>query len=208
MESKSARVRPASADAGLSLIEVLVAITIMSIIALAAATLGVTGLAAAATQERRQIAVTIASGTMESISGTQISALFTSRTMAAVQAGWTANSSVPGVKQTYPVWDATTGSPAIPVGPTTVAQAGTNFTVETVLGYCFQPQPQTVVSDCTASGATAASTAPAVPTNAMKLIRAIVIVKWTAGSSCPASCSYVASTLIDPSTDLNWNSHG
>lgn len=195
----------AAAEDGLSLIEVLVAIVVISVVAVGSATLCITGLAAAATQERRQIAVTIASSTMETISGTQVSALFTSRAKTAVQAGWTANSTVPGVSQTYPVWDATSGTPAIAVGPTTVAQAGTNFTVQTVLGYCFQPLAG---GDCTAPGATATSTLPTVPTTAMKLIRAIVIVKWTAGRSCPASCSYVSSTLIDPSADLNWNTHG
>jgi prepilin-type N-terminal cleavage/methylation domain-containing protein len=189
----------------LTLIEVLVAIVIISIVATASVSLCISGLAAAATQERRQIAVTIASSTMETISGTAIAGLYTARTAAAVQAGWTANSSVPGVSQTYPVWDvAPVGSPAVPVGPTTVAQAGTNFTVETVIGVCFQPLAG---GDCTAPGATATGSVPAVPATAAKLIRAIVIVKWTAGRSCPATCSYVSSTLIDPSTDLNWISH-
>jgi type II secretory pathway pseudopilin PulG len=206
MESTSpTRARLVSEDTGLSLIEVLVAIMIMTVVALASATLGITGLAAAATQERRQIAVTIASSTLETLSGTKVSALFTSRTASTVQAGWTANSSVPGVSQTYPVWDATSGSPAVPVGPTTVAQGGTDFTVQTVLGVCFQPQAG---GDCTAPGATATSTVPTLPAATMKLIRAIVIVKWTAGRSCPASCSYVSSTLIDPSTDLNWKTNG
>lgn len=200
------RTSPPSTEEGLSLIEVLVAIVVISIVATASATLAITGINAAATQERRQIAVTIASGAMETVSGTAVASLTTGRTATAVQAAWTANSSVAGVPQTYPQWDtAATGTATIAVGPTTVAQAGTNFTVQTLIGACFQPLAG---GNCTAPGMVVTSQAPTLPTSAMKLIRAIVIVQWTAGRSCPANCSYVASTLIDPSADLNWITGG
>lgn len=100
--------RPSS-NSGLSLIEVMVAISIIAIVATASATLCLNGIAAAAAQERRQVAVTIASGAMESISAqsvmtnatTGVSGLYTGRTSLAITAAWASNASMSGVSQTY-----------------------------------------------------------------------------------------------------------
>jgi len=106
------------------------------------------------------------------------------------------------------MWDSTvstsTGA-AIPITSTTT-QAGTAYTVTTLLGSCYL-NTATVTGDCgLISGY---SSAPAsTPSGYTDVYRAIVVVKWTAGPGCASGCSYVATTLIDPSTDLSWVSHG
>ena len=204
-------------DSGLSLMEVIVAIAIMTIISTAAASLSINGVKTVATEERAQVAVTVANGYMEEVSGwtvdvnplTGVSNVYNGRSRGDVQNVFTTYASRPGVAETNAVWDgtvsaaastapATTGS--LPVQET-VVQNGTSYTVATLIGSCYQqaPYPTTSASaDCKA----AAGAAP----DAM--IRVIVIVKWTAGPQCAASgCYYQTSSLLDPSTDLVWVTH-
>jgi prepilin-type N-terminal cleavage/methylation domain-containing protein len=204
-------------DSGLSLMEVIVAIAIMTIISTAAASLSINGVKTVATEERAQVAVTVANGTMEKVSGwtvdvnplTGVSNLYNGRSKGDVQKAFSDYASRPGVAETNGVWDGTvpagqstapasTGS--LPVMQT-VTQNGTVYTVATLIGSCYQQAPyptSTAAADCKA----AAGTAP----DAM--IRVIVIVKWTAGPQCAASgCYYQISTLLDPSVDLEWVTH-
>jgi prepilin-type N-terminal cleavage/methylation domain-containing protein len=205
-----------SGQDGLSLVEVIVAIAIVSIVALASASLTFNGLATAAAQTRTQVAITIANGAMETVSGwsiekspsTGVSGVYTGRTAAVVGPAFTKYAAQPGVSDTVPGSDLTApacgAAPAlcgaIPISQP-VKEGSTNYIVATLIGTCYQstviasPQPAT---PCTTTGG--AATTP--------LIRVIVIVTWTAGSRCATSgCSYATSTLLDPNTDLQWESH-
>ncbi len=210
--SRTLRARTSS-DVGLSLLEVIVAVALVTIVMTASATLCLTGIATASAQERRQVAVTVASGTMETVgaqsvarnAATGVSGLYTGRNATAVSAAWVANASVIGVAQTYAMSDPTatiSSVPAIPITSTTT-QAGTTYTVQTLIGPCYQPKSG---GDCVVvSGATASVT----PSGYTPLIRVIVLVTWTAGNSCAASgCSYTTSSLVDPNSDLGWLTNG
>ncbi|MEP6481572.1 MAG: type II secretion system protein [Rhodoglobus sp.] len=196
-----------SAEAGLSLLEVIVAIAILTIVATASATLSLTGIAAAATQERLQVAVTVASSNMEIITATPVTDLYTGRWATNVSTAWTASSTAVGVGQTYQKSDpagSSSSAETIPIHPTVPPQAGTTYTVTTLLGACYQ---KITGGDC--GKITGQAVAPAVPpAGYTDLVRAIVIVKWFAGKTCASGCTYVATTLIDPSTNLTWVSHG
>jgi prepilin-type N-terminal cleavage/methylation domain-containing protein len=200
-------------DSGLSLMEVIVAIAIMTVVATAAASLSLNGVKTVANEERSQVAVTVANNYMEQVSGwsvavntaTSVSSLYNGRSKGDVQAAFLANASRPGVAETNAVWDSTvpvaasvapasTGS--LPVTSVTV-ENGTTYSVSTLIGSCYQ-QTTSTSGSCMA----AAGTAPD------PMIRVIVIVKWTAGSQCAASgCYYQTSTLLDPSSDLEWVTH-
>lgn len=203
-------------DSGLSLVEVVVAISLITIVATASGTLVLNGIAAGATVERRQVAVTIASGAMEAVnaqsvaksSSTGVSALYTGRTKAAVDAAWAANSTLSGVPKTYEAWDPSLipGAPTLPITVTTI-QAGTTYTVTTIIGACYLPT--TGAGDCAKVTGNNTNYAPLIqPSATTILIRAVVVVKWTAGQTCASGCSYAASTIIDPHDDLEWVSHG
>ncbi|MEO8093953.1 MAG: hypothetical protein ABI632_03365 [Pseudolysinimonas sp.] len=204
-----------TSEAGLGLVEVLVAIVLITIVAAASATLVINGVATGATVERRQVAVTVASGAMESVSAqsvatasTGVSGLYTGRTYAALHAAWTANSAAAGIPQTYEVWDSTataSSSPAVPITSSTV-QAGTTYKVATLIGSCYQPSNG---GNCAKAPGYLGDAPPAtVPANYTILIRVVVIVTWSAGKGCSGfACSYVTSTLVDPHIDLDWVTH-
>jgi prepilin-type N-terminal cleavage/methylation domain-containing protein len=222
----SARFRGlASDDSGMTLMEVIVAIAIMTTIALAAASVSLNGTKTQNAVERKQVAVTIANGFMEKVSGwtvdinssTGVSMLYDGRSQSAVSAAFLANATRPGVAQTNPIWDINAPGdmplgPSLPITttPTTLPpENGTQYTVTTLIGSCYQSTliqtaqttgspPVPVLNNCVAaSGA-----------NTDMLIRVIVIVSWTAGAQCQASgCYYDTSTLLDPNADLEWVTH-
>jgi len=124
-------------DTGMSLIEVIVAIAIVSAIALSSASLAINGSSLASSQERKQVAVTIASGAMETASAQSVATIYSGRTKTAVQAAFAANSAVPGiaavggVAPTYQVWDTTIPVPSavtIPITPAPISLNGTTCT--------------------------------------------------------------------------------
>ena len=198
-----------SRDAGLSLVEVLVAVLVVVTVALGGAGLSINGIQTATAQQRQQVAVTIANGAMETVSGWSVANLVTGRYYLLVTGAFSNYAAQPGVNMTYPMWDA-----AAPVGgngsiPITVAppipsatENGTEYTTATLIGTCYEP----------VTGGTCAllpgypSTPPAVtPAGYVSLIRIIILVSWTAGAKCTAStCYYETTTLADPHSDLAW----
>lgn len=202
-----------SSDDGFSLMEVIIAIAIIGIVAISSITLTVNGIASASTQQRRQIAVTIASGAMENVSAQTVASLFNGRTQADVQAAFTANSTVPGiapsggVPATYKRWDVTASPPPtaqVPVFSPSVNRSGTDFGTTTLIGPCYE----LVAGGNCATLADHTNPADVVP-GYVTLIRVVVVVRWTAGSSCSAAgCYYSTTTLVDPNQDLEWVTHG
>ncbi len=205
--------RTGEPDSGFSLMEIIIAIAIIGVVAISSITLTVSGIASAAMQERRQIAVTIASGAMENVSAQTVATLYDGRRQSDVQAAFTANSAVPGVAAvggitpTYARWDAGASSSSIaqvPVVSPAVSLSGTLYSTTTLIGPCYQP---TAGGDCvTLSGHPDFTD---VVTGYLSLIRVVVAVRWTAGSSCSASsCYYSTTTLISPNKDLEWATRG
>lgn len=196
-------------DSGFALMEVIIAIAIIGIVAISSITLTVNGIASASMQERRQIAVTIASGAMENISAQTVATLYDGRRQADVQAAFTANSTVPGIaavggsSPTYARWDAGASASSIaqvPVTSPAVRLSGTLYSTTTLIGPCYQP---TSGGDC-ATLSSHPNFTDVVP-GYLSLIRVVVAVRWTAGSSCTTSgCFYSTTTLIDPNKDLEW----
>jgi prepilin-type N-terminal cleavage/methylation domain-containing protein len=200
-------------DDGFSLMEVIIAIAIISVVAISSVTLTVNGIAAASLQQRRQVAVTIASGAMENVSAQTVATLYDGRTKSDVQSAFTANSASPGIaavggiSPTYQRWDATASSSStaqVPVSSPVVNRSGTLFTTTTLIGPCYQPLAG---GNCTTLSSHPNFT-DVVP-GFVSLIRVVVVVRWTAGSSCATSgCYYSTTTLVDPNQDLQWVSRG
>jgi type II secretory pathway pseudopilin PulG len=200
-----------SSDAGLTLVEVVAAVIVVVTVALAGAGLSINGIQSAAAQEREQVAVTIANGLLENVSGwnqtvgtTGVSDLYTGRYKATVATAFSNASSYPGVAQTYPSYDPTATSAsvaAIPISNTNDRENGTTYTTTTLIGDCYE-----LLTGGTCSKITGQSTEPSTtPTGYTQVIRVIVIVSWTAGSSCTANaCYYEATTMADSHADLQW----
>lgn len=208
------------ADRGMTLIEVIVAISIMAIVATSAISLSISSVANTTIQQRRQVAVSVASNAMETVAAHTLAAnnatgesrIYDGRTLARVTAAWTASAGFPGVDKTYPGWDTSatttsrpniaidTDNPANDPTPPTVLN-GTQYRVRTLIGACYQPNAG---GNCELLSGQ--STPPVLePASYSKLIRVIVIVSWTAGDDCATgSCTYQTTTLLDPHQDLRW----
>ena len=183
-------------DEGLTLIEVVAAVIIVVTVALASAGLSINGIQTASAQERQQVAVTIANGAMENVSGwdvsinsgTTVSNLYTGRTSAAVASAFGTNSAQPGVSSTYPTFDPTasaSSTAAIPIS-TSATENGTAYTTYVLIGDCYEP-----VAGGACTKITGQSTEPSTtPAGYAQVIRVMVIVTWTAGAACKTNGCY------------------
>ncbi len=207
---------PSSVDDGFTLIEVLVSLVLLSLIFTAVTTLFIRSLRSADGLQDKQAAVPVSTQALDlarSIpavrDATGNSKLVAGRSQAAVTAQWAAVVSLDGVDltDTYATWDTTATSTSTATLPltTTVLVSGQSFNVQTLVGVCYRAS---VDSDCVKLGGY--STPPAAaPAGQVMLYRVIVIVTFTAGNNadCAAGCTYVTSTLIDPSTDPTFNTN-
>lgn len=208
-----------SPDDGFSLIEVVVAIVIVGTLTVTSLGIFLSSMEAANSQQRRQIAITVANESMESVSAwstalvnvvaagePDVSALYTGRHGQAVRDQWAANPGVSGIDQTYARWnpDATAASvPSLPL-TRTVTRSGTRFTVKTFIGACYLSKSG---GSCTKIAGSPTTPPASLPSTVTPMIRIIVDVSWTAGSSCEAGdCTYTVSTLVNTNTDLEWKS--
>ena len=201
-------------SSGMTLVEVIVAIAIMSIVATAAIGLAISSTIGSVSQQRRAIAVTVANAAMERASGLPAASLFAGRALMAVNTSFSNNSSVSGVSTTYQDYDKTSplpGTQTVLIDALTT-QNGTAYTVTSIIGTCFQKlgtnSGQTAGGDCTKVDS--ATYAPLTPAGYTRLTRVIVVVGWTAGQECAVtgSCVYTISTLIDSHSDLEWKTSG
>jgi prepilin-type N-terminal cleavage/methylation domain-containing protein len=192
----------AAPDGGFTLIEVVVAIVILGLLATLSLSLYLSSMHATNSQQRRDIGITIANESMESVVAWQVSGLLTGRFKNTVESQWAGAAGVSGIAKTYPKWDpAATGSstPAVPL-TRTVTRLGSIYKASTYIGSCMQP---VAGGDCVRLSPT--GNEPVAPAGYARLIRIIVVVSWTAGDACsPSGCSYETSTLIDPNSDLQW----
>jgi len=226
IESVSARfraLRRIDDESGFTLVEVVVAVVILVVISASALAFAIQGLKGTHVQERVEIATTVATRAMEAVRAYNIiedpdshkSSIYNGRKQADVQSAWASNlAAAPALGSTYAEWDtsiATGETPALPISQV-VEFGDTKYTVTTLVGRCFIPASgadrscKLVSAHPSAqSGWDVGWTAPAGTT---EMLRATVIVRWTAGEGCAASgCTYTVSNLMEPkSIDLAWRS--
>lgn len=172
-------------SSGMTLVEVIVAIAIMSIVATAAIGLAISSTIGSVSQQRRAISVTVANAAMEQANGLPAASLFSGRSQLDVASSFSTNSGTSGVSKTYQEYDHTIplpGTQTVPIA-STVTQNGTKYTVKTIVGTCFENlgtnTGQTAGGDC--SKVDTATYAPTSAAGYTPLTRVIVIVGWTAG---------------------------
>ena len=190
-------------DRGMTLIEVVVAITILAVLSTASLGVYLSGINSATAQQRREVAVTVANSVLEAATLTPPANLYVGRDELAVKSLLAANDTVASVKQTYAGYQSPPVALTPAVKPTqTVTLNGTDYAVTTIIGTCFQKKSG---GTCTVSTGTYPAQ-PAVPADSLVLTRIVVIVRWTAGSTCAGgTCRYDTSTLVDRNSELTWN---
>ena len=153
---RHARQRRVTDDGGFTLIEVVVALVLLSLIMTAVTTLFIRSLKSSVGLQDRQAAVPVATQAMDlaridpgRARHRGNSTLVAGRSQTAVTAQWAAVAGLDGVdlSDTYPTWDTTATAASTPTLPlsTTVLVSGKAYTVQTLVGVCYRAN---VDSDC------------------------------------------------------------
>jgi prepilin-type N-terminal cleavage/methylation domain-containing protein len=205
---------PRARDGGFTLVEVVIALGLLSTLLAAVGVLFVGGVKNGAQLQRRQAAVSLAQQALEAARAVNptpdqsgCSKLLQGRTQASVDAQWAAApSAVTSV--TDEAWSPSlcAGSIVLPLqglpasaGTVTdpVILGGQPYTVRTYIGTCVL----TAAKDrCLRSSA--------VPGGSPTLYRIVARVTWSGSGCSTALCEYSASTLVDPSNDPVFNVRG
>jgi prepilin-type N-terminal cleavage/methylation domain-containing protein len=197
----------AATEEGFTLVEVIIALVLMSVVMSSIAVFFVGSVRHGAGLQRRQAAVAVAGQALEAaraVSALPDSAgcvkLLQGRTQSLVDAQWASAPSTVDLSTTAKgVMPASCGSTAI-VPLTGVARAmgtvvdpivlnGLPYTVRTFIGTCKLTGS---TGGCTTSG------------TGSTLYRIVVAVTWT-GAGCAGTCQYTTSSLVDPSSDPVYN---
>ncbi|TAK69550.1 MAG: type II secretion system protein [Actinomycetota bacterium] len=205
------RVRP---DAGFTLIEVIVALAILSLLSTSLLTLFIRAMATADGNSDRQAATSVANQVLENArtvspripdgGAAGNSAIVRGRFSTAVTTQWnaaTGTALLTPLGQTDNVWDPTATSGSTPTVPlsSTVLVGTTTFTAQTYLGTCMR---------AAGTASTACVPTAGAPAGSVLMFRVIVSVTWGTATACSGGpCQYVVSSLIDPSSDKTFNTN-
>lgn len=194
-------------DEGFTLVEVIVALTLLAIVASAALIFFVRGTSGIAVMQRKQSAVALANQATDLARSVKPSDLATGRSAALTLTQWAA-SSAPDKALGYPVSDSGTAPTTTLPFTTTSKVSNQTYAVATLVASCYRTRADLTNSGCT-TVAGSPTTAPATtPSGLLKMYRVTVEVTWNArgqASGCvDGQCVYRVSTLIDPSLDPTW----
>lgn len=191
-------------ETGFTLIEVVVAISLLLIVAVAAGGFAIQAMNLGVQQQRSQVAVTVAGERMEQVqrltsSNAQATTLVSGRSSTAVAAAWAANAAVEGVSQTYPLWDA--AASGVETVPLTVTEdrSGSTYTSTVLIGSCYQPLAG---GSCTKLSGKTTDVAASAVTTSTRLVRVIVTVTYA--GDCVGGCRFTTAALFDTKGDLTW----
>lgn len=195
-------------DEGFTLVEVIVALTLLAVVASAALVFFVRGTSGVAALQRKQSAVALANQATDLARSVVPNDLVKGRSTTGVLAQWAA-SSVPDEAISYPAGDpVATGTPLLPYAVTQRVSNQT-YTVNTLVGICYRTRADVTGSGCTLAPGSPTAVPVATPSGLVKMYRVMVEVTWNAkgqASGCTDGlCTYRVSTLVDPTVDPTWN---
>jgi prepilin-type N-terminal cleavage/methylation domain-containing protein len=201
-------------DDGFSLVEVVLAVVLLSTLMASLALIFVGGVKHLGGLQRRQVAVQVAAQALEAVRAVASTPgaggcvkLLQGRGQVASDAQW-ADAPTEFTDITDEVWTSNlcTGSIVIPwqglagaTGTVTdpVVVGGQSYTVQTYIGTCVL-----------AANRSSCLRAADVPGGGTRMYRILVEVDWAGAGCTPGACSYTASTLIDTSADPTFNVRG
>ena len=179
-------------DDGVTLIEVLVALLVLTTVSLAAASFMVGAVRTTAQQSQKQNATALATSALEAVQALPVDQLVTGRTETAVQSLLTATDFAPLVAEdvidsdNFDPLATPTSAPRVPVFATQTL-AGTLYQVRTSINRCFLSR---TTQKCTRSQ----------PSDGVSVVRATVNLRW-GNPACRSLCSFSASALVDRQPD-------
>ncbi|MEV6342373.1 putative Ig domain-containing protein [Actinoplanes sp. NPDC051851] len=207
---------PVTGDEGFSLLEILLALTILSITLLASTPFFVTSLTNVNKQRTKQGAIQLAATALEQVRALKGSALLSGRSVNATQTQFdAARSSVKSYLATMQVAGdplitdstSTAGSEApIPTSARSLTLEGTTYTQNIYVGEC--EAYLTGTGECIYP---LGSAAPTDTTKILKFFRVVVLETWSdktcTNSSTSNTCEYIVSTLVSRAAEPTFDIH-
>lgn len=178
------------ADAGFTMLEILVSVGVIGIVMTAMASFFVTTVAVTGQQGSRQVAAQLATDGTERVHALRGSAVIGGRDKASTDSQWA--SPAAGVAAylagMVPAWDATAAFPAgatapLPTSPRTTTIDAITYAQHWYIGTCWQPQTG---GDCVATHTA----------GYVEFYRVVVAVTWSERHCAASTCSYTTSTLV------------
>ncbi|GIM88254.1 type II secretion system protein [Paractinoplanes toevensis] len=199
-------------DEGFTLVEMVVALAILSVTMLASAPFFVRSLTNVNKQRAKQAAIQLSDTAMEQVRGLKGSALLSGRSVRATQAQFDAASTVvqPYLKTMQVAGDpmitdstSTVGADApISTSAQRVTVEGTTYTQNIYVGEC-----EVYLTGTTECVYPKGAAAPADSTQILQFFRVVVLETWPDSTCASSLCSYVATTLVsrasEPTFDFN-----
>lgn len=182
-------------DRGVSLIEALVAITIVGVVMTAVASFFMRSISATGQQRGTQIASHLADTGMERVRALKGSAVADGREKGDEMPNLTAVDNMLA-NTTRMNKKLTSGTPVLPVTPETVTVAGLNYLQYWYIGACALPSTGTVDTD--SDGCTGAALTD---TEAVPVFRVVVAVVWSDRNCARSQCVFVTSSLVSSEPD-------
>lgn len=178
-------------DEGLTLIEVLVALLILSIVSISAAVVFVGSLRTTSEQSAKQRAISVATRALEVVQSVPVSQVLVGRKQADVQALVASPTVAPLVTNDIlntGNFDASAGSSAVPTVPLNGSETldSVAYRTATAINGCYLSKSS---GNCSTTQGT----------DGVKVLRATVSVTW--GDATCRKCSYATSALLDNHTD-------
>lgn len=202
------RTPQANRDEGFTLIEVIIAISLLLTVAVALGAFMIQGLRLSTDQQRAQIAVSVATERMDQVqrlstSNVQLPVLVAGRPEASVRAAWNHQAGAAGLDETYPAWSATPSGPAVIPVEETVTRSGTDYTSAVLIGTCYQPASGGACTRIPGSPDDPGADSP-LASDRSRLVRALVIVTYPGSCGDTGICRYTTAGLFDTKGDLTW----
>jgi prepilin-type N-terminal cleavage/methylation domain-containing protein len=197
----------ASGDDGFSLLEVLVALTVIGIVMSGVAPFLVRSVSVVGQQRTQQVAVEVANDALERVRALSPSSLLAGRGLTAVQNQLAAApAEVKSIMSTTQVGadsaltsgtDLLAGANApLPTVPLTVTVGGAQYQQSWFVGRCWQTKADAeLLGDCLGTAPTGPGVVP------VPFFRVVVAVTWPHKGCADTPCTYVASTLVSSSAD-------
>ncbi len=215
--------QPVTGDEGFSVLEMVVALAVLSVTMVASAPFFVNSLTSVNRQRTRQAAIQLAETAMEQVRGLKGSALLTGRSTSATQTQFNTVLSAdattagfltvakPFVSQMEAAGDpmitdtsSTAGADApIPTSAQQVTVEGTTYTQNIFVGKC-----EVYLTGTTECVYPKGAAAPADTTKILQFFRVVVLENWADPSACRTTantCSYVATTLVSRASEPNFD---
>jgi prepilin-type N-terminal cleavage/methylation domain-containing protein len=202
---------PGSADDGFSLLEVLVALTVIGIVMAGTAPFLIRSVAVVGQQRTEQVAIEVANDALERARALSPSSLLAGRGLTAVQNQLAAApdrvKSIMSLTQVdadatlKSITELAAGENApLPTAPLPVTVGGVRYEQNWYVGRCWQTKADskltsTTLGDCQGTSPTGQGVVP------VPYFRVVVAVTWQHNGCKPNPCTYVASTLVSPGAD-------